>query len=209
MASSFDLTREPWIPCVRSDGTQLELSLTQTLVEAHTLLAIHDGCPLVVATLMRLCLAVLHRVVKGPASLDDWEKVWRSGHFSEAAVNAYLDVWRHRFDLFHSERPFYQSPGMEGLKRSNSATLMMMSEGERVVFDHTTAVDPPSLAPGRPRWLRSRNPTPREGASPTSRNRVKPVAVSYSVARGANLFETLAPTSSTIPATTDPSPVRH
>ena len=40
--ASFDLTTQPWIPCLRLDGTAVELSLLDALVHAHELREVRD-----------------------------------------------------------------------------------------------------------------------------------------------------------------------
>lgn len=112
VASSFNLLAEPWIPCEPHTGGRVELGLAAVLTGAHELRSIQDESPLVVAALHRLLLAVVHRCVSGPADMDEWKALWKRGRFDGDAVGRYLDAWRHRFDLFHPERPFYQCPGM-------------------------------------------------------------------------------------------------
>jgi CRISPR system Cascade subunit CasA len=108
----FDLTVEPWIPCETCDGALVELSLRDVLVRAHELGAIHDESPIVTAQLIRLVLAVLHRVVDGPRSIGDWAALWKGDRFDATRVRGYLDWWRHRFDLFDAQRPFLQVRGL-------------------------------------------------------------------------------------------------
>ncbi len=106
----FDLTRERWIPCETLDGGRVELGFEDVLLRAHELAAIHDESPLATAVIHRLLLAILHRVVDGPRSLEAWEALWDQKCFEADRVRAYLDRWRHRFDLFDAERPFHQVP---------------------------------------------------------------------------------------------------
>jgi CRISPR system Cascade subunit CasA len=57
-----------------------------------------------------MLLAVAHRVLRGPEDVAAWTRAWKAGRFDAAAVTAYLKKWRGRFDLFDTERPFYQAP---------------------------------------------------------------------------------------------------
>ncbi|MCC6555597.1 MAG: type I-E CRISPR-associated protein Cse1/CasA [Polyangiaceae bacterium] len=107
--ASFNLITEPWIPCETPSGERVELGLADVLCRAHELRAMHDGSPIVTAAIHRLLLAVLHRCF-GPAGLEAWKDIWRAARFDETAVRSYLRTWRHRFDLFDAERPFYQCP---------------------------------------------------------------------------------------------------
>jgi CRISPR system Cascade subunit CasA len=109
---TYDLTREPWIPCETKTGARLLLGFEDVLLRAHELLAVHDESPLVTAMLHRLLLACAHRVVDGPRSLKEWGALWRQDRFDEARVRGYFSKWRHRFDLFHPDRPFLQVGGL-------------------------------------------------------------------------------------------------
>lgn len=104
---SFNLVDEPWIPCLRHDGTPVDLSLRETLVQAHALRMVADDAPQTTAAILRLLLAIMHRVF-GPADREEWLALWQAGRVDVAALDDYFDRWRHRFDLFDAERPFYQ-----------------------------------------------------------------------------------------------------
>lgn len=109
MPYSFDLTRQPWIPCVMADGPHCELGIEDVLVRAHEIREISDDSPLATVAIHRLLLAILHRIF-GPRDEDQWAEMWHAGRFDEKALREYLGDWRHRFDLFHPDRPFYQIP---------------------------------------------------------------------------------------------------
>lgn len=106
---SFDLVDRPWIPCLTVDGRLAELSLREALTKPQDVREIVDPAPTVTVALHRLLLAVLHRALDGPRDIDQWREWWEAGTWDAGAVSAYLDRWRHRFDLFAEERPFYQS----------------------------------------------------------------------------------------------------
>ncbi len=139
VASLFDLVSEKWIPCVRLDGSADELGLLDTLMQAHELREVVDASPLVTASLHRLLLAVLHRNF-GPRNYDAWRKLWEAGRLDAEALGAYFDKWRHRFDLFDEERPFYQTPGMdEKMLRGARKLAEDASAGNNpTLFDHTS-----------------------------------------------------------------------
>jgi CRISPR system Cascade subunit CasA len=105
---TFDLCTRPWVPCTTLDGSSIELGLREVLVKAHELRAVDDPSPLVSLALHRLLLAVLHRVLDGPKNPAEWGLVWKAGQISPELVDAYLDGYRHRFDLFDPEHPFFQ-----------------------------------------------------------------------------------------------------
>ena len=107
MKISFNLLSQPWIPCIQNDGSTVELGLFETLSQAHEFHSLEGDSPLETASLIRLLLAVLHRVVD-THNQDSWMDIWQTGHFSEKALESYLRQWENRFDLFDEEHPFYQ-----------------------------------------------------------------------------------------------------
>lgn len=109
---SFVLSERPWIQCERLDGRVVELSTYDALVEAHQLRAIVDESPLVVTALHRHLIAVLHRVVDGPASFKAWSAIYQRGAFDPDTVARYLECVRERLDLFHPTHPFAQVRGL-------------------------------------------------------------------------------------------------
>ncbi len=150
MSYSFDLTQERWIPCVMLDGTSKELSLRDALVRAHEIREVLDASPLVTVCLHRLMLAILHRVF-GPAHPDEWAEMWEAGRFDEHKLTEYLDEWRHRFDLFDEERPFYQTPAVADMnaKSVGNLTHELSSGNNDTLFDHSRDDIPVSVHPSR------------------------------------------------------------
>lgn len=144
---SFDLTREGWIRCSRPDGSGAdELSLRDALVHAHDLGGIADSSPLVRVALLRLLLAVLYRVCEAPASLEQWRQVYQAARFDPALIDAYLDRWRDRFDLFHPTRPFFQV--VDATAATGPVTRLrheLASGNNTTLFDHTTDANPPAF----------------------------------------------------------------
>lgn len=153
--SSFNLTREPWIPVERSDGTFDELSTRDALAQAHTLRGLADASPLVVAALTRHLLAILHRAYDGPKSMSEWQAIARAGAFDPARVDAYLDRVEDRMDLFHPTHPFAQT---RGLVEKYSKYIFDIDELEltrsrwglaRALFSHRPAEHSPVMTPAR------------------------------------------------------------
>lgn len=137
---SFDLVDAPWLPCVeRQSRRPVSLGLRDVLVRAHELRELVDASPLVTAALHRLLLALLHRIV-GPPSPDAWLDLWRAGCWEPGLIDAYLEQWRPRFDLFESERPFYQTTGVSAEYATTPATKLLLelaSGNNATLFDHT------------------------------------------------------------------------
>ena len=144
-----DLLQAPWIPSIKTGGAPVELGLRDTLTQAHELRELHSESPLVMAALYRLLLVVLHRVF-GPADWDEWACLWDAKRWDAVQLDAYLDRWRHRFDLFDTERPFYQAPD-ERVKPKSVASLIheVASGNNPTLFDHHTDTGGITLAPAQ------------------------------------------------------------
>ncbi|WP_433225998.1 type I-E CRISPR-associated protein Cse1/CasA [Actinomadura formosensis] len=117
--SSFDLTDQPWLPVLRTDGTSDVLSLREVFAQARTLRRIVGDLPTQEFALIRLLLAILHDAIDGPQDLDAWEELWNSGLPLEQ-ITEYLDEYRERFDLLHPRTPFLQTPSLHTAKHEVS-----------------------------------------------------------------------------------------
>jgi CRISPR system Cascade subunit CasA len=127
-----------------------ELGLRQVLLQAHKLRMIQGDSPLETAAIYRLLLAVLHSALRGPRTMDDWGELWERGYNSTELINTYLDHWVDRFDLFHSQRPFYQAPdGRVKPKSVTSLVLDMVSGNNAVLFDHHMEDEGVSITPAK------------------------------------------------------------
>lgn len=147
MKYSFNLIDQPWIPCVLPDGRTEELSLRDTLLNAHEITAIFDQSPLVTAALHRLLLAILHRNF-GPASRNEWKALWQASHFDENKLNDYFATWHHRFELFDEDRPFYQViefPSGNKIIAINEILSELSKQNTAAWFDHSTYENAPDL----------------------------------------------------------------
>ena len=133
----FNLVDEPWLPCVRDDGTPVELGLYDALAQAHTLREMHGETPLGTAALHRLLLTVLHRNF-GPESPKAWSQLWRRRRWDEDALQDYFDRWRHRFDLFDDDYPFYQSPDPLGVPEPLNRLFLPLAYNS-TLFEHQLA----------------------------------------------------------------------
>ncbi|MEU6523229.1 type I-E CRISPR-associated protein Cse1/CasA [Streptomyces sp. NPDC046924] len=112
---SFDLTVRPWIPVLRRDGTQDELSLREVFEQAHDLRRVVGDLPTQEFALVRLLLAVAHDAFEGPQDIDAWSELWaEEGCF--APVGTYLEAHRGRFDLLDAGAPFFQTAGLRTAK---------------------------------------------------------------------------------------------
>lgn len=147
MRFTFNLVDEPWVPCIDADGHARELGLREALIQAHELEELGGESPLVTAALYRLLLAVLHRVF-GPPGYDAWYGLWKAGFLDPAPVGDYLARWRHRFDLFDAERPFYQAADDRVKPKSVNSLVTDLAFGNKAtLFDHTTDAEGIVLSP--------------------------------------------------------------
>ncbi|MFC4049275.1 type I-E CRISPR-associated protein Cse1/CasA [Actinomadura syzygii] len=117
--AAFDLTRESWLPVLRDDGTEDELSLLEVFAQADTVRRLVGDVPTQELALLRLLLAILHDVVEGPTDLEHWQQLWEDGLplHGDDGVSEYLARHRSRFDLLHSETPFFQTAGLQTAKK--------------------------------------------------------------------------------------------
>ncbi|HMO82373.1 MAG TPA: type I-E CRISPR-associated protein Cse1/CasA [Pyrinomonadaceae bacterium] len=141
--NKFNLTEEPWIPCRMPNGTLQELSLTKTLVNAHEISEVVDDSPLVVISLYRFLLAILHRNF-GPKNFEEWKTLWSNGCWDAATISNYFAEWHHRFNLFDETRPFYQYNSVlkaKGLEADVVPIEILMQEkaggNNATLFDHS------------------------------------------------------------------------
>lgn len=109
--TSFNLIDEAWIPVLDLQGQLVEISLRQALCHAADYLAIEGDSPLETVAMYRLLFAILHRALKGPTTARENADWFRKG-FPDSRIKDYLKQFHARFDLFDSERPFYQLPAL-------------------------------------------------------------------------------------------------
>jgi len=147
MSIEFNLIDDPWIPCIRADGQAVDLGLRDALLQAHELRVLAGESPLVTAALHRLLLAVLHRVF-GPEGYNAWYALWKAGRWEASRLDAYLTRWRHRFNLFDPDRPFYQAADDRVKpKPINSLVLDLAFGNKATLFDHHTDAVGVALTP--------------------------------------------------------------
>jgi CRISPR system Cascade subunit CasA len=113
---AFNLLDEPWLLVRGLDGGVHELSIVDTLQRADRLAGLAGDVPTQVFALTRMLLAVLHRALRGPATVDEWEALWRAEQLPEQEIAVYLEAHRERFDLFHPIAPFMQVAGLRTAK---------------------------------------------------------------------------------------------
>ncbi|WP_392468136.1 type I-E CRISPR-associated protein Cse1/CasA [Arsenicicoccus cauae] len=129
---SFNLLDKPWIRVRTTDGDLEEVSLLEVLDRAPQLDALAGEMPTQDAAVLRILLAVLHRVVPGgedsEAAVDAWDDVWRAGALPMDDVRAYLDKYRDRFDLLDPVASFGQVAGLQTAKEGWSGLAKLVGE---------------------------------------------------------------------------------
>jgi CRISPR system Cascade subunit CasA len=151
---SYNLIDEKWITCASRDGTQ-KMGLRDLLLNAQHLREIESPNPLIIAALLRVLLALIHRVLDGPRQHKDWVSLYSSGKFPIDRFDEYFNTYRARFDLFSETHPFYQTAELTNLDAQknaspiSAATIVMelASGNNKTIFDHSTDDIPPELTP--------------------------------------------------------------
>ena len=148
---TYDLRHAPWIACEFLDGTNRSVGFVEMFEKAHDIRLFHHDNPLAEAALMRILLALSHRILDGPADKKSWKSLYDRGKYDIDTVKAYFQKWHDRFDLFDEVHPFMQIAGLETLDNKGHAikpalsTLVhhIASGNNATLFDHTLDAESP------------------------------------------------------------------
>lgn len=149
---TFDLVSSPWITVVRH-GEETEVSLREAIVDAHRIdsLSLADG-PIFTAQL-RLLMAVVMDTYGRPRDAEAWEEMFRAGSFDATQFDSYIErCGRTRFDLYDTERPFFQSAAMtaEDAPKTNAEIIPHVAAGKSpALFSPDTSATPRVLTPAQ------------------------------------------------------------
>jgi CRISPR system Cascade subunit CasA len=141
---SFNLIDREWIWGVWNEDSRCELiSLYTALAHAHELREIHGDTPPETAALYRLLLTMLYGIYN-PDENEEWGNLWEAGLFDRSIIDANLHSEQlfFRFDLYDSERPFFQlaqdAPAWTKYKLISVSNLRAhyASGNDAVLFDH-------------------------------------------------------------------------
>lgn len=202
MNASFNLLDRPWIPCMFAGASIPEdVSLLDALARAGDITRIASDSPLETVAIHRLLLAILHRnFTVAESDGSDWSGLWAAGQFDAAVIDSWAAAWRHRFDLFDAERPFFQTPG---LPESTGTTIAKLGHeysagNNAVLFDHSWDSAEPSLSAAKAARLLIAHQMFAIGGligrlpgDPPSAEAAHLVKAAVVLNLGANLFETL------------------
>jgi CRISPR system Cascade subunit CasA len=112
----FNLVDDPWITVRNLDGDDELVSLRKLFHAAPRIRRIAGELPTQDFAILRIALAVLYRVAEPRLSrmsiIDLAEELWADGRRLLDSIDAYLDEWQHRFELFDDVHPFMQVPDL-------------------------------------------------------------------------------------------------
>ena len=139
----MNLTLDPWIPALRSDGRRELLSLQSLFAQADELRDL-AAKPHERIALMRLLLCITQAALDGPADEAEWETC---EPLIQSRVRDYLDRWTDAFALFGDGPRFLQLPNLKPGKESdegNAATkldLALSTGNNSTLFDNHAGED--------------------------------------------------------------------
>lgn len=116
----FNLIDDCWIPVLRVDGRNVEVSLKDLFVLSYKIRRIDTGDPLQDTAILGVALAVFARATFWGESIEVcgdsscWIRQMREPDADNlAAVLGYLKIFKHRFWLVGGDRPFMQVSDLE------------------------------------------------------------------------------------------------
>jgi CRISPR system Cascade subunit CasA len=151
MEISYNLLKEPWLPCIDEQNRLVSLSLLDVITQAHTLKEVQGDLSIVTGALYLFLIAFTKNILD-LQNEDEWEELWKTGRFPQDAFLHYAKQWETRFDLFDADHPFYQDPrigqrekdikilpvGKSAEPRGISGLLMHLASGNNAtLFDHS------------------------------------------------------------------------
>jgi len=149
VAVSFNLVDDPWLPVSRR-GEVREVSLRTALLESQGI----DGLALAPATLMvavfrQTLLPLVIDALGAPRDSRDWVTRREQGCFDAQVLEAYLEQYRDRFNVFDPVAPFAQVAGLRTAKdevKPSSLLVPALPTGNNVpLFGSRVEDDPPAL----------------------------------------------------------------
>lgn len=132
MTASFNLITDPWI-AVRAPGGEVhELSIRDVFHRADEFQGLAGEIPTQEVAVFKLLLAIMYRTTARKRTQDDtltdWSEWWESGKLPLTELDAYLDRYADRFDLFHPEFPFMQVSSLHTAKGGASGLEKLIAE---------------------------------------------------------------------------------
>ena len=131
--TEFNLIDQPWIPVLAGDGTFREIGIREALLHAAEFTRLAAELPTISTAIQRLLQAVLLRAA-GPlprtpeAKARLWGEWWEKGGLPRQNVDAYLDQWHDRFNLFDTRYPFFQVPNLTLCKEPGPGLTKLIAD---------------------------------------------------------------------------------
>lgn len=129
----MNLVSAPWIPVVMQDGTHRKVSLDTVFREGESIADLAaNPCQRIAMTRLLICVA--QAALDGPVDEADWLACRQ--RLADAAL-AYLEKWRHRFNLF-GEHAFLQVDGIDPSPNAlaDKLDLTLACGNNPTLFDH-------------------------------------------------------------------------
>lgn len=151
--SSYNLLEEKWIECIDFDGSSLDLSLSDLLLDAHKIRSLAGAFPIINNSIMFVVEALLvsaYRKQGQPMNSSDfWVKQFKAGMFEKNFLLDYFKIWQNRFDLFDEKQAFMQTFIQEDREGQYTGTAMKLMPhftggtggNSPTLFDHHTPED--------------------------------------------------------------------
>ncbi|HPL69829.1 MAG: type I-E CRISPR-associated protein Cse1/CasA [Anaerolineaceae bacterium] len=151
MEISFNLLKQPWLPCSDEHDKLVTLNLLDLIAKAHTLKEIQGDLSIITGALYLFLIAFIKNILD-IQNEDEWEALWNAGKFPLDTFLDYTNQWQSRFELFDTEHPFYQDPhigqrerdakklaaGKSAEPKGISGLLMHLASGNNAtLFDHS------------------------------------------------------------------------
>ena len=145
----YNLIDEAWIPVRFLDGRSGHVGLAAVFREAHAIRDLDEPNPANRIALYRVLLAILHRA--SSARFGAWatkeRRRWRRDGLPTDAVLEYLEHWRERFWLVHTEHPFMQVAALahhpDTKDKKKSVLHLALQGNDGFLFDHRHTVSSP------------------------------------------------------------------
>ena len=105
----FDLRTEPWLPVLDRTGSSRLIGLNEALRDAHELRGLATSTPLERVAITRMLVAIAHRALNGPRTLEEARDHYRVGRVPREVIG-YVERTDGVWDLFDPARPWLQTP---------------------------------------------------------------------------------------------------
>lgn len=144
---SFDVMRDPWIPCVDPGGKTAPYGIRELLLNAHSLSEVRVVSPLQEYGIYRLLTVVAMDMLR-PKDAESMGELLAAGRFDKEQVDAYIALCEKDgpcFDLFDKNKPFMQDafdPRYDGDKCVKPVSILLHDlpgGNNHIHFDHRLA----------------------------------------------------------------------